>query len=285
MRGRPSAGIAPTPFCDCETMTTALQDYLQFLLAEGGSQLLRSLHSWRAGIAYETEFWTRWFDTKGLVWPDDYLARMAPAPVAAQLMQLIPPEVADARVLDVGAGPVSRIGSFLPGRAGSVRAVDPLAKRYRAIIAAAGVSVPLATEFAFAEDLSARFDAASFDLVTCTNALDHAMEPVWGLLEMMMITRPGGHIFLNHRRNEAEFEGYSGFHQWNFDVADGEFVIWNRGARVNMNRMLDASAQLRTELVDDHVSVIIRKRHELPIDGLDYQRRIRRVLLEAMLEL
>ena len=45
---------------------------------------------------------------------------------------------------------------------------------------------------------------------------------------MMRVLKVGGNLVLRHNRNEAEAEKYSGFHQFNFDQRDKEFVIWNQ---------------------------------------------------------
>lgn len=187
--------------------------YLAQLYAGGGEYVSRSLASWKQGIQYEVDFWTRWFETKGLEWPQDYERRLAPLPLAPWLEALLPADRDVTEMLDVGAGPLTRIATFSPTREIRVTATDPLAGHYDAVIDASGIEPQVRTQLAFAEDLSARFERNRFALVTCTNALDHAIEPVWGILEMMMVLERHGSIVLVHHQNEAEFENYSGFHQ------------------------------------------------------------------------
>jgi hypothetical protein len=90
---------------------------------------------------------------------------------------------------------------------------------------------------------------------------------------------------LNHRRNEAVFEEYSGFHQWNFDTEDGNFIIWNKKESFNVTKILSDLATVKVTLVGDQISVNITKNAELPMPALEYERRIRAGLLEAFLEL
>lgn len=242
-----------------------------------------AITSWRAGVEPEVEFWTKWFDTKGLLWPKEFEARLAPRPLKPAVAALLPAAPAKARVLDVGSGPISNIGNLLEGRDLEVIATDPLASMYAAIAGRHGVTPPIPTVFAFAEDLSSRFDAESFDVVTCNNALDHAIEPVWGIIEMLIITRPGGTVWLNHRCNEAEHENYAGFHQWNFDERDCHFIVWNKDRSINVNQVLATSGIVRCERQDDRLIVSITRADTLPFDINQYHRRMRAGLLEAML--
>jgi hypothetical protein len=194
-----------------------------------------------------------------------------------------------AAILDVGAGPATNIGTFAPGKAVEVVAVDPLAHVYDHIIANAATATgragpPIRSQFAFAEDLSSRFAANTFDVVTCTNALDHAIEPAWGILEMLMVTREGGKIYLGHTQNEAVRENYCGFHQWNFDVEDSRFIIWNASRRIDATELFADFADVRATMpVENWVKVDIVKREAPPFDMQDYHRRLRALLLEAML--
>ena len=264
-----------------------LAQYLDELFENGGEQLARSMVTWQRGIAYELNFWRGWFETKGREWPYDYQRRLIPQPLAPGLVSLLPTDSDYVpRIMDVGAGPMTLMGMLVEGgRQVEVVAVDPLAKLYSRIMDDYRMTPPLPAQFGFAEDLSARFDLSSFDVIASTNALDHAIEPVWGVLEMLMVTRPGGHVLLSHRRNEAEFERYSGFHQWNFDSEGLDFVVWNRDRRINVTKLLAECADAQCNVDEDYLSVHISKRSELQMDALAYQRRVRATLLEALIDL
>ena len=68
---------------------------------------------------------------EGLEWPDDYKTRMMAKPLAPWLTDLLPKASAGAvYVLEVGAGPITVTGTFLPDRNVRLTAVDPLAHRY-----------------------------------------------------------------------------------------------------------------------------------------------------------
>jgi SAM-dependent methyltransferase len=204
--------------------------------APGGAASVATLRAqlaaWAGGIAHELQFWDAWLASRGLQWPEDYARRMDPAaPLDARAAQLAPGLARGGRlrVLDVGAGPVTILGYRLPGVAVEVTATDPLAPQYAALLARHGAAPPVPTRFAPAEDLRLFVPEGGFDLVHCRNALDHSFDPLRGIEQMLAAARTGGAVLLSHFEDEAEREGYSGLHQWNFAARDGgaRFVIWN----------------------------------------------------------
>lgn len=259
---------------------TVLQAYLDELFDPRGTGLSRALTLWREGVAHERVFWADWFATQGLSWREEYAERMQTRPLAAHLVALLP--AGPARVIDVGAGPCTQVGNHVPGRDVEIIAVDPLADIYAEL--AAGITLPLPSRFAFGEDLSARFDPDSVDLVLCTNALDHAIAPVWCLIEMLLVARLGGRIILNHGVDEAEHEAYAGFHQWNFRADEaGHFIVWNRERRLDVTAMLAGFTTVECSTKDHYLTVVIEKRAAVPMDRGDYHRRMRAGLLRAAL--
>ena len=76
------------------------------------------------------------------------------------------------------------------------------------------------------------------------NALDHSADPATAIVEAIRVLRRGGVLYCNHFRNEAEREGYRGFHQFNIDEEDGHMILWNRGMRVDVNRMTEGFAEV-----------------------------------------
>lgn len=259
-----------------------LTRYIDDLLRNGGDLLARALQAWRGGVGSEVSFWTQWFATKGLQWPDEYARRMQPRPLVPWVAALLPPS-GPATVLDVGAGPITATGHFLANRAIDFTAVDPLAHHYAAIIAKAGITVPVRTGFAFAEDLSARFDAGSIDVVTCINALDHTIDPVLGIIEMLIVARTGGRIFLSHARNEAVTQNYEGFHHWNFDTENQDVILWSKERRINLTSLFADIAEIGCDARSTWINVVIAKHRDLPIDLLTYHRAMRAAVLEATL--
>jgi SAM-dependent methyltransferase len=230
------------------------------------SDLSERFELWAAGIPYELRFWTHWAKTGGGGWPDEFAQRMNPAtPLVPWLSDwAVKAGLSHIRVLDVGAGPVTSLGYIPPeGMTMELIATDPLADAYQRIFATFGLTPPIVTQFAPAEELSAFLPPDSFDIVHCRNALDHSFDPIRGLTEMLRLVKLGGIVMLYHNPNEAESEGYSGFHQYNFDVEEERFIIWRGETRWDVQKELPIRTRIRARR-RGHVSVLIEKRKDFP---------------------
>lgn len=199
---------------------------------------------WSSAIEDELAFWDRWFASKGLEWPEDYRARLSPdtplSPYHCEMVDAVPRE--SVYVLDVGSGPISKLGKVHPQKRVSIFATDALADQYAKIIAKYGVEPPIRTIRAEAERLTEHFPHDSFDLVTAQNCIDHTFDPVEAVRQMILVARPGCRVALDHAENEADNEGWAGLHQWNFTIEQGHFIIRGRTTRVDVTETLAALA-------------------------------------------
>jgi hypothetical protein len=96
--------------------------------------LAAQITAWQAGIDYEVGFWDRWFETKGLEWPEDYSAH--PDPDRPFPKGLLAPRALSQhklRVLDVGDGPMTILGQHIEGHTVEITVCDPLAHMYSRI--------------------------------------------------------------------------------------------------------------------------------------------------------
>jgi SAM-dependent methyltransferase len=108
----------------------------------------------------------------------------------------------DSVVLDVGCG-ISTVLHYLPGRRFGI---DPLADRYKDIY-----SYPAGIDIRVGYGEAIPFDRDFFDIVTCSNCIDHTNDPAKTMREIRRVMKPGGHaiitceIFDNDRgvRNEG----------------------------------------------------------------------------------
>jgi len=219
---------------------------------------------WKRHISDELRFWDSWLRDKP--WPDQFRFRTDPrAPLQPELVALLPAGQAACRLLDVGAGPLTALGKCTPETSLEISATDALAEYFDGLLEKNGVVPPVRSLQCNAERLTSRFAPASFDLVFCQNALDHVYDPVAAIDEMIDVLKPGGAIFLRHFQNEGYREAYSGLHQWNFSVENGDFVIWNPRVRVDVTRHLarwnvETSKEMTgPEEEADFVIVVIRK--------------------------
>ena len=180
-------------------------------------------------LSDEVGFWRDWFATGGLEWPDDYARRTDfTAEVEDPVLRDVIGGLTRRRVeiLDVGAGPITTVGYRLADKDIVITAVDPLADDYNRVLREAGIDPPIRAECVAGEDLFERFGPDSFDIAFSRNALDHAIDPVPIIENMLQVLRPGGCAVLRHVPNEAVTEDYHQLHQWNFDERAGRCIVW-----------------------------------------------------------
>lgn len=221
--------------------------------------------AWTAALPEETAFWEGYIASHGEAWGGDFAERMDPAfplqPYLAELISL--PKGATVRILDVGAGPLTYVGKVSPDWAIDLVAVDPLADAYDQLLLTHAVEPPVRTQRGAAESLTSLFAEDTFDIVTARNALDHSVNPIKAILEMIAVCKPGGVVTLHHAINEAERQGHFGLHQWNFYATEGNFFIAGPGQHVNMTRRLADCATVRNETFGDAwISTVIVKKAE-----------------------
>lgn len=237
-------------------METALQS----------DQLQNQIALWRNGIGQELGFWERWMQSRGLEWPEDFQQRLTPsAPLLHEVARRLPRGVSEPVVLDVGSGPLSRIGRRVDDSTRPrVIACDPLMNHYLRLLRENGLSPLTECLEAPAEDLSAYFSPNFADVVHCSNALDHSFDPIRGIEEMLYVAKPGAAVVLLHATNEAENENYEGFHQWNFDADSGRFIVWNKQHRIDANDHFARYASIEASHGHDGrgISAILTKREE-----------------------
>jgi SAM-dependent methyltransferase len=218
------------------------------ILANNRPRVLKRAR-WKRESAAELDFWTRWLESGGLHWPDDYRERLDPDLVVAHklvteiLDQLPQPSIS---ILDVGAGPLTPLGKVYPGKDLKITPIDPLADHYDRLLERLGIEPPVRTIAGHGERLLRTFAADSFDIAFAQNALDHAWDPILVIENMLHVIKPHGYVLLRHMRNEAEHEQYRGLHQWNFDVRSEELILWDRRVEYNVSRSFSHLASVDT---------------------------------------
>ena len=166
-----------------------------------------------------------------------------------------------ARVLDVGSGPVTHVGTLSDRVRVEVTAIDPLADEYRTLREEFGVSLPHAvtTQCGDAETLTSSFAERSFDVVYCRNALDHAHDPLEGIRQMVAVCKRNGCCWMIHSTNEGAKQRYNQLHQWNFQPQDdGDLVVWTRGRSISLRRELFGVATVDARKMGEWHRVVLR---------------------------
>lgn len=158
------------------------------------------------GIKHELAFW------QGFVKTDRFLKGWVANIKTPELNNSVADfilSVTHDKVLDVGSGVVSILNGLVP-----VRAVDPLGGLYELIFdyKKYGVTPPIALP---AEEIPFHDD---YDIVHCSNAIDHSQEPFDGIFNLFQACKTGGYVILQGFTNEATHEKHAGFHQYNVDI-------------------------------------------------------------------
>jgi SAM-dependent methyltransferase len=217
---------------------------------------------WRShGREDELGFWSAWFDQHGASWQADYARRVQPAPpiedplVTEWLDRL---ERDTVRIIDVGAGPLTKLGVHYRGKNVSVVPVDPLARHYDRLLRAHGIEPAVRTIEADGERLLRQFPRQSFDIAYAVNSVDHSYDPLLVISNMTELVARDGAVLLRHTRNEGERRGYSGPHQWNFDAVDGDLRVWNHAGERRLSEVLGDDASVEAWVDEGQVLVRVR---------------------------
>lgn len=193
---------------------------------------------WEDNLHHEVSFWKKW-----LTHPDFELSREKRISSESEnlkgLVHLaknrgsLKSDGKDLiRVLDVGSGPFSALGRSVEKI--ELVCVDALAEHYNELLKDNGFN-----EFANiielkGEELGKKFPPNAFDLVYCSNALDHFDSPELAFREMYNVCAINGAIVITSIENEGERENYSGLHQWNLRANDDGFWLASRSNTINL---------------------------------------------------
>lgn len=220
---------------------------------------------WQKGTLSEVDFWRMALADGGRAWHPELLAeRLDPLkPLQEDICKTLDPSLTKIRILDVGAGPLTNVGKTWGNRTIEIVPVDPLAEEYDGLLAEIAMNPPVRTKKAFAESLTESFEKNTFDLSYASNSLDHALDPLKAIREMLAVTKPGGHVYLWHFRNVGEQEAYADLHQWNFDIADGDMTIGNGKTSGKLSQLLGNTVTVKADLIvwrgSEVVATVIKK--------------------------
>lgn len=180
---------------------------------------MSDFRDWEKGMEPEIKFWREWFPRKGLIYQGD-------GPLD-KLFDFMIGDKKEVKIANLGAGAINLIGNKKDGVKVTIIASDILADEFNKIREELGIKSPIPIEKQDMAHLT--YKDEEFDIVYCTNALDHCIDPYGALHEMVRVCNPGGWIYLWHHAHEGKRLGYSGLHRWNLDVTDdGDCEFWTR---------------------------------------------------------
>ena len=184
------------------------------------------------------------------------------------------------RILDVGAGPLTTLGTDCGGALVEVIPVDVLAPQYDTTLMRLKLQPRVRTQYAPMEALASHFARGFFDLVHCTNALDHAQDPLRAVQQMVAIAKPRHAVQIISWVNESQSENGFGMHQWDlFADSRHHFMMAHRGGRVvDVTEALSSTARVEV-MLKEHVW----QQASIPLAQCAALRRARKCVMEVVL--
>lgn len=184
------------------------------------------------GIAHELRFWRDFVKT------DRFLKGWVGNCVTPELNHRVydfihgmltqHPDRSSVKVLDVGSGVVSILNGLVPQA--NLTAVDPLGELYEFVFdyGKYRIKPPIAMP---AEEIGAD---NLYDIVHISNALDHCQDPMKAYENLFAAVAPGGFLIIQGFENEADYEKWAGFHQWNISLNE---CMMNTGDQYSHNML------------------------------------------------
>lgn len=168
------------------------------------------------GIYHELNFWQGFVKTKRFL--DGWVSHKKTPELndfVADFIKSVPHN----NVADIGSGVCSILNGLV-----DVEPFDPLGDLYGIVFnyKAHKVTQPKAYP---AEELPHN---AEFDIVHCSNAIDHTQSPMLAYSKMMQAVKPGGYLIIQGFENEGTFENWQGFHQHDIHVNMETLCIKNQ---------------------------------------------------------
>ncbi|MHC2990478.1 hypothetical protein OB13_02360 [Pontibacter sp. HJ8] len=213
----------------------------------------------------EIQFWRDWFVSGGLQWPQDFHERFDPnQPIQDHVATYIDRiEGNPVHILDVGSGPITKLGKKHPSKQLVITATDLLASEYDRLLSELGMEPLVRTVFADAEKLVEQFGQNAFAIVHGQNRIDHTAHPMQAIEQMLAVCKPRGYVILYHAENEGKREQYQQLHQWNFTCENGDFIIrdqWDR--KINVTKELATAGEVTCTCIleDEAILSVIHKK-------------------------
>ena len=167
------------------------------------------------GIYHDLNFW------KGFVKTDRFKHGWVGKHKTPELQQYVADfikSVPHEGVADVGSGVVSILNGLV-----EAIPIDPLGELYQFVFDYKANKMPVPLAFP-AEEMPIK----GFDIVHCSNAIDHTQNPMLAYERMMFSVKSGGYLILQGFENEGTHEKWQGFHQHDIYVNAQTLCIKNQ---------------------------------------------------------
>lgn len=201
---------------------------------------------WNFGVSEEMDHWRDYFE-----WPkyaSDLAFRLNPiSELQPEIKQIFSDNMLQKiRILDVGSGPLTRIGKKWGDVQIEIVPIDPLAALYDELLQNYYITPLIKTIALRAEDIKLGENQflLNFDLAYAHNSLDHCYDPIKAIINMFDVVKKGGWIYLDHRENEQIRTRSRGFHQWDFNIQEGKFYIRDNRKSHNVSALFEHNAKI-----------------------------------------
>ena len=138
-----------------------------------------------------------------------------PNPLIDYLVPLIG-DKKEIKIADIGSGPISKIGHYLDDI--KVKIYNSDKRDFKGFYEKYNIESYVDIEYQDMEKLT--YADNFFDVVHCANALDHTVNALAAVKEMIRICKPGGWVYIDCSLDQLS-TGYK--HYWNAK-ADGKFI-------------------------------------------------------------
>lgn len=172
-----------------------------------------------SAIAHELKFW-KWFVTTPRFL--DGWVRKKKTPELNEIVYNFLKQN-NGKTLDVGSGVVS----ILNGTINDLTACDPLGELYECIFDYKKYRIEPCLPLT-AEELEFENE---FDIVHISNALDHSQDPKKAFEKLLKATKK--YLIIQGFENEADYENWQGFHQWNMTLGDSLIISNKKGIKLD----------------------------------------------------
>ncbi len=227
----------------------------------------KDFQRWLSGIPYEVAFWRSYYGNKRrrkdlFRWSlYDKSCKLDNFDIDSYIASL---NSEDPKILDVGCALSYMFSNIINGKHINVDYVDPLAPFYNRILRKYKIERP-EIKFGMIESLTGSYAPQTIDFIHVRNALDHCSDPFNGIIQCLVALKNGRVLYLNHFRNEAQNEGYRGFHQFNITEKDGNFILWNKDTELNVTEICKEFAEVNTTVTQEgRIVSVITKQADVP---------------------
>ena len=154
-------------------------------------------------------------------------------------------------ILDIGSGAVPLYGNLINGEEFQYIPIDPLVYEYQKLYKKYNVLLPVVPNFGIMELLTYFYSHDFADYVICNNSLDHSIDIMQSLFEILSVVKIDGSILLVHHEHEAENNRYKGFHQWNISFENNHLFFYDYHHKYDISSILSNFCEIYIKLLDD----------------------------------